>query len=202
MESYECACSARLALPAPPDKSIVCATENKKADQNPIRSMDTLQLPSPQTEEVDPKSRVGNLQLTSPQTEEMDPKSRVGNLQLTSPQTEEMDPRSRVSNSMPIIEEPQTPEPIIEVPTTPEPDYTQDPECDIESAFGEDPDEIPTIQLNMEEFTHNLQTIMQQNSELQEGEMSKALVALTSEAASIPVPKLKNVSRLRTEHHV
>ncbi|KAG6433949.1 hypothetical protein SASPL_105568 [Salvia splendens] len=174
--------SARLALPAPPDKSIVCATENKKVDQNPIRSMDTLQLPSPQTEEVDPKSRVGNLQLTS--------------------QTEEMDPRSRVSNYMPIIEEPQTPEPIIEVPTTPEPDYTQDPECDIESAFGEDPDEIPTIQLNMEEFTHNLQTIMQQNSELQEGEMSKALVALTSEAASIPVPKLKNVSRLRTEHHV
>nr|AVP26967.1 DEMETER-like DNA glycosylase [Salvia miltiorrhiza] len=175
--------SARLALPAPQDKSIVCATENKKPDENPIRSMDTLQLPSPQTEEMDPKSRVSNLQLPSPQTEEMDPKPRV-------------------SNSLPIIEEPQTPEPIIEVPATPEPDYMQDPECDIESAFGEDPDEIPTIQLNMEEFTHNLQTIMQQNTELQEGDMSKALVALTSEAASIPVPKLKNVSRLRTEHHV
>ncbi|XP_047976597.1 protein ROS1A-like [Salvia hispanica] len=155
--------SARLALPAPQDKSIVCTAEDKKADQNPVR---------------------------------------IGNLQLTSPQTEEMDPRSRVSNSMPIIEEPQTPEPIVEVPTTPEPDDMQDPECDIESAFGEDPDEIPTIQLNMEEFTHNLQTIMQQNTELQEGEMSKALVALTSEAASIPVPKLKNVSRLRTEHQV
>ncbi|KAG6427490.1 hypothetical protein SASPL_111736 [Salvia splendens] len=175
--------SARLALPAPQDKSIVCTAENKKADQNPVRSMDTLLL-------------------SSPQTEEMDHKFRVTNLQLTSPQSEEMDPRSRVSNSLPIIEEPQTPEPIIEVPNTPEPDDMPDPECDIENPFSEDPDEIPIIQLNMEEFTHNLQTIMQQNTELQEGEMSKALVALTSEAASIPVPKLKNVSRLRTEHQV
>jgi hypothetical protein len=32
--------------------------------------------------------------------------------------------------------------------------------------------------------------------------MSKALVAITPEAASIPTPKLKNVSRLRTEHQV
>lgn len=155
--------SARLALPAPQDKSIVSATENRKVGQNPIKSMGTLQLPSPQTDEMGLKSGV--------------------------------------SNNLPIIEEPQTPEPIIEVPATPEPDYTA-AECDIESAFGEDPDEIPTIHLNMAEFTHNLQTIMQQNTELQEGEMSKALVALTSEAASIPVPKLKNVSRLRTEHQV
>lgn len=32
--------------------------------------------------------------------------------------------------------------------------------------------------------------------------MSKALVSLTPEAASIPTPKLKNINRLRTEHHV
>ncbi|CAH9142640.1 unnamed protein product [Cuscuta epithymum] len=32
--------------------------------------------------------------------------------------------------------------------------------------------------------------------------MSNALVALTPEGASIPMPKLKNISRLRTEHHV
>ena len=43
---------------------------------------------------------------------------------------------------------------------------------------------------------------MQENMELHEADMSKALVALTAEAASIPVPKLKNVSRLRTEHQV
>lgn len=65
-----------------------------------------------------------------------------------------------------------------------------------------DPEEIPTISLNMTEFTQNLQNFMQSNMELQEVDMSKALVALTAEAASIPVPKLKNVNRLRTEHQV
>ncbi|KAL8526264.1 hypothetical protein ACS0TY_015476 [Phlomoides rotata] len=156
--------SARLALPAPQEKSIVSATENRKANQNPVRSMNTLQLPSTQVNEMIPKSGV--------------------------------------SNSQPIIEEPPSPGPIIEVPATPEPDETQVLECDIENAFDEDPDEIPTIQLNMEEFTHNLQSYIHQNTELQEVDMSKALVALTSSAASIPVPKLKNMSRLRTEHQV
>lgn len=66
----------------------------------------------------------------------------------------------------------------------------------------EDFNEIPTIKLNIEEFTQNLQNYMQQNMELQEGDMSRALVALTPEAASIPAPKLKNVNRLRTEHLV
>lgn len=92
-------------------------------------------------------------------------------------------------------------EPIIEEPATPETEYTQTLENDIEDAFYEDTCEIPTIKLNIEEFTLNLQNYMQKNMELQDG-MSKALVALTPEAASIPTPKLKNVSRLRTEHHV
>ncbi|KAK4481153.1 hypothetical protein RD792_012033 [Penstemon davidsonii] len=156
--------SARLALPATEEKSIVGAAENKAASQNPMRRVNTLQLPSPQSNP--------------------------------------MDVQSGVSNSQPIIEEPGTPEPIIEVPDTPEPEYTQVPECDIEDKFYEDPDEIPTIQLNMEQFTQNLKKVVQQNTELQECFMSKALVALTPEAASIPVPKLKNISRLRTEHQV
>ncbi|XWS66738.1 hypothetical protein CRYUN_Cryun05aG0226500 [Craigia yunnanensis] len=93
-------------------------------------------------------------------------------------------------------------DPIIEEPASPEPECTQVAENDIEDMFYEDPDEIPTIKLDMEEFTQNLQNYMQNNMELQEGDMSKALVALTAEAASIPMPKLKNVSRLRTEHQV
>ncbi|XP_019453312.1 PREDICTED: protein ROS1-like isoform X1 [Lupinus angustifolius] len=94
-------------------------------------------------------------------------------------------------------------QPIIEEPTTPEPECSQLPQDDIEDAFYyDDSCEIPTIKLNMEEFTTNLQNYMQQNMALQEGEMSKALVSLNPEAASIPVPKLKNVSRLRTEHCV
>ncbi|XP_050380354.1 protein ROS1C isoform X2 [Argentina anserina] len=91
-------------------------------------------------------------------------------------------------------------EPIIEEPASPEPECTHTVE-DIED-FCDDPDEIPTIKLNMEQFTQNLQNYMQQNMELQEGEMSKALVALKPDAASLPTPKLKNVSRLRTEHQV
>ncbi|KAK9282940.1 hypothetical protein L1049_011165 [Liquidambar formosana] len=94
-------------------------------------------------------------------------------------------------------------EPIIEVPATPEPECTEVTESDIEDAFYEDPDEIPTIKLNIEEFTLNLQNYMQENNlDIQDGEMSKALVAMNPEAASIPTQKLKNVSRLRTEHQV
>ncbi|KAF4388032.1 hypothetical protein F8388_014715, partial [Cannabis sativa] len=54
------------------------------------------------------------------------------------------------------------------------------------------PDEIPMIKLNIEQFTQNVQNYMQQNMELQDGEMSRALVSLGPEAASIPMPKLKN----------
>jgi hypothetical protein len=93
-------------------------------------------------------------------------------------------------------------QPIIEEPASPEPECPQVELSDIEDAFYDDPCEIPTIELNIQEFTLNLQNYMQQNMELQEGEMSKALVALNPQAASIPVPKLKNVSRLRTEHCV
>ncbi|XP_058088746.1 protein ROS1A-like isoform X2 [Magnolia sinica] len=95
-------------------------------------------------------------------------------------------------------------EPIIEEPATPEPEHVEISSADIEDAFWEeDPDEIPTIKLNFEEFSMNIQNYMQKNNmELQDVDMSKALVALTPEAASIPMPKLKNISRLRTEHQV
>ncbi|KAL8268400.1 hypothetical protein R6Q59_002198 [Mikania micrantha] len=106
-----------------------------------------------------------------------------------------------VQNCNPVIEEPTTPEPIVEVPASPEPEQIQQDISDIED-FGRDIEEIPTIKLNIEEFTQNLQTYMERHMELGEGDMSKALVALTSEAASIPTPKLKNVNQLRTEHHV
>lgn len=92
-------------------------------------------------------------------------------------------------------------EPIIEEPTTPE-SSTEVTERDIEDAFYEDPDEIPEIKLNIEEFTTNLQSFMQDNKNTQDGDMSRAIIALSPQLASIPTPKLKNVSRLRTEHQV
>ncbi|XP_062223299.1 protein ROS1A-like [Phragmites australis] len=98
-------------------------------------------------------------------------------------------------NHQPIVEEPPSPEP--------EPESAETKEGAIEDFFCEDPDEIPTINLNIEEFTQNLKSYMQANNiEIEDADMSKALVAITPEAASIPTPKLKNVSRLRTEHQV
>ncbi|XP_068658427.1 DNA glycosylase/AP lyase ROS1-like isoform X2 [Aristolochia californica] len=100
----------------------------------------------------------------------------------------------------PIIEEPASPEPEPE----PKSESVDISESAIEDAFWEeDPDEIPTIKLNIEELSQNVQNYMRENNmQLQAGDLSKALVALTPEAASIPTPKLKNMSRLRTEHHV
>lgn len=92
-------------------------------------------------------------------------------------------------------------EPVIEEPTTPE-SPIEVAERDIEDAFYEDPDEIPVIKLDIQEFTTNLQSFMQEQMEMGEGDLSKALVALSPEFASIPIPKLKNISRLRTEHQV
>ncbi|XP_022860434.1 transcriptional activator DEMETER-like isoform X2 [Olea europaea var. sylvestris] len=109
------------------------------------------------------------------------------------PQLHDSSDRETGQNCDPIIEEPTTPEPPLEVS-----------ESDIEDAFYEDPDEIPTIKLNIEQFATNLQSFMQdQNVETQEeSNLSKALVSLRPEFASIPTPKLKSVSRLRTEHQV
>ncbi|KAK1263639.1 Protein ROS1 [Acorus gramineus] len=98
-------------------------------------------------------------------------------------------------------------EPIIEEPTTPEPE----PECaeeisenDIEEAFWkEDQDEIPPINQNYEALKQNIQSIIESNNmDIENSGLSKALVALNPVAASIPMPKLKNVNRLRTEHLV
>ncbi|KAL3642660.1 hypothetical protein CASFOL_013475 [Castilleja foliolosa] len=160
-----------------------------------------LSLPAPEEKSI--VSATGNRADNRAAADQHPTRSLNNTLPLPSPEANRLSAKSEVSSSQPIIEEPLSPEPIVEMPSTPEQVYSEVSQCDIENAFNEDPDEIPTIQLNMEEFTHNLQKIMQQNSELQEGSnMSKALVALTKEAASIPVPKLKNINRLRTEHQV
>ncbi|KAL6493764.1 Protein ros1a [Orobanche gracilis] len=92
-------------------------------------------------------------------------------------------------------------EPLIEEPTTPEPPKEVS-ERDIEDAFYEYPDEIPVIKLNVQEFTTKLQSFMQEQMKMGEADMSKAIVALSPELGSIPIPKLKHVNQLRTEHQV
>lgn len=94
-------------------------------------------------------------------------------------------------------------EPIVEFPPSPEPASREMAERDIEDFGYESEGEIPTIKLNQEEFSQNLLDFMEKTNFLVgEGTMSKELVALSPEAASIPMPKLKFVGRLRTVHQV
>ncbi|CAL8167286.1 unnamed protein product [Prunus armeniaca] len=167
--------SARLALPGPEEKSIVSSSVSVEAEINPTVAVTPMSLPPPVSiAEINPTIAVTPMSLPPPEN---------NSLQKASTETNKC-------------------EPIIEEPATPEQEFTELSQSDIEDLFYEDPDEIPTIKLNMEEFTATLQNYMQENMELQEGDMSKALVSLNREAASIPTPKLKNVSRLRTEHQV
>ena len=139
-------------------------------------------LPAPEERSI--------VSVTENKTPDQTPTGTTNQLHLTLPLANHLQQQSLVQNHEPVIEE----------PVTPEPEKIQQ-ESDIED-FCEDPEEIPMIKLNMEAFTQNLQTYMENNMELAEGDMSRALVALASEAASIPAPKLKNVSQLRTEHQV
>ncbi|CAM0955289.1 unnamed protein product [Alopecurus aequalis] len=97
------------------------------------------------------------------------------------------------NNSEPIIEEPASPR---------EDEHPEILENDIED-YDEDTGEIPMIKLNFEAFAQNLENCMKEsNKDLRSDDIAKALVAISTEEASIPVPKLKNVRRLRTEHYV
>ncbi|KAK1425024.1 hypothetical protein QVD17_20367 [Tagetes erecta] len=169
--------SARLALPAPEERT-ANSTENRTV-QNPIGMID---LPSA-TEQTKQLSEVQNC-----------------NFVIKEPTTSGTIVEEPTTTG-PIVEVPATPGPIVEMPASPEPEQIQQEICDIED-FSGNTEEIPMIKLNIEEFTQNLQTYMEKHMELGEGDMSKALVALTSEAASIPAPKLKNINQLRTEHQV
>ncbi|CAH1452113.1 unnamed protein product [Lactuca virosa] len=187
--------SARLGLPAP-EGSVASITENKTG-QKLIGMSDQ---PNEQLQQLSELQNC-NPDINQPNEEQQ----KLSEVQNCNPVVEESSTPGTIieapSTSGPIVEVPLSPEPIIEVPTTPEPEQIQQ-ELDMEDFCEEDGEEIPMIKLNMEEFTQNLQTYMERHMELGEGDLSKALVALTSEAAAIPVPKLKNVSQLRTEHQV
>ncbi|KAI3420509.1 ENDO3c domain-containing protein [Psidium guajava] len=88
-------------------------------------------------------------------------------------------------------------EPIIEEPESPKVASKQLLERDIEDFYCDDGDEIPTIKLSSANFSTDLQSPIYDVGMFEEN--SRALVALND---FIPLPKLKEVTRLRTEHHV
>ncbi|KAI3924159.1 hypothetical protein MKX01_029694 [Papaver californicum] len=175
--------SARLALPAPPEKGIV--PSNVPLGAHSQAGVDTK---GPQLSLQEPNFTSGIPFGTLSQTNQCDHQNlSVGAIYPTN-----------------------MCEPIIEVPASPEPEPIEATLSDIEDAFlNGDPDEIPTtdldeiptIHLDMVEFSLNVQKVVQENNmQVHVDAMSTALVA--SNNPSIPVPKLKNVGRLRTEHQV
>ncbi|KAH9621090.1 hypothetical protein KSS87_014532 [Heliosperma pusillum] len=177
--------SARFSLPGPEERSIVPSSGSTTPTVNPRAGINLL----PSTASWANHSSHSNCKSYDAATDQVPSFP----LQLPFPQAVHLERKSINSKC----------EPIVEVPASPEQDPQHEQElCDIEDTYYEDPDEIPTINLNMKEFTQTLQNFMQANRELQEAGVSNALVALTPEAASIPTPKLKNINRLRTEHYV
>ncbi|XP_057478542.1 protein ROS1A-like isoform X2 [Actinidia eriantha] len=94
-------------------------------------------------------------------------------------------------------------EPVIEYPSSPEPECTENLVRDIEDFYDEVEDDIPIIRLDTASLEKRIREFIEINNiPLEVGSISQALVALTPEAASIPLPKLKEISRLRTVHYV
>nr|GMC79745.1 transcriptional activator DEMETER-like [Ipomoea batatas] len=180
--------SARLALPGPEEKGMVSASLPVSANGNPAAAFKQVPLLPGRSEGVSVVGLPGAVEAGMIPAFLSKPMPQPPQITSVNREVEEL----ITSNCEPIIEEPASPEPLPEVSTS-----------DIEDAFYEDPDEIPTIELNMKEFTTNLQAILQgQNLGMQDGDLSKALITLKPDAASIPTPKLKNISHLRTEHQV
>ncbi|KAH9328401.1 hypothetical protein KI387_000509, partial [Taxus chinensis] len=166
--------SARQALPAPGDKSLSL----------PIFSFNTKPR-------EDSYSR-------SPLA--LPPTSSFNTISQCNPYTLDLDSISvkQTSTSM------RNYEPIIEEPSSPEHDYV---DSSAESAAFEssdmDSEEMPTINLTCNVHTLEIYKSSENSVKcLEATDTSTALVLVPPESASIPVPKLKNVSRLRTEHQV
>ncbi|KAG9134610.1 hypothetical protein Leryth_000942, partial [Lithospermum erythrorhizon] len=182
--------SARLTLPAPEEKRIVVNGVEQAADPHSTGMHSTEKLCLPHA-----KRQLGD-----------DVQSSVASSNSSSTDlclarfNKHFGANSESSSSNPTAHVPAITEPTVEEPLSPEPENDQFVEPDMEDF--EDPDEIPTIRLDMEQFAQNLQNLVGGSMELQEHNISKALVTLTTEATSIPAPKLKNINRLRTEHQV
>lgn len=103
----------------------------------------------------------------------------------------------------PIIEEPC--EPIVEEPSTPEPMVANSKDIEDMEDFGEQETFFGTSSQPSasDKFSSTDVEIVLPPAEVQiQDTASKALVILPPGRESIPVPKLKNVGRLRTVHYV
>lgn len=180
--------SAKPALPAP-------------HDEFSSQQISSFNLPSQQN--LDPLALPPNYSFSMPYQQNLDLLSNM--LALEPIQQQHMTPDSSILQEfLPSNFQIQNYEPIIEEPATPEHEYVDSFETPaLESPATED-DEIPTINLSYDdcEVQHNPYNSIQCSEGGDALTISRALVTVPPEAASIPVPKLKNIGRLRTEHRV
>ncbi|GLJ19156.1 hypothetical protein SUGI_0343970 [Cryptomeria japonica] len=166
--------SARKALPAPVDKSL----------SMPISSFD------PQSQQ----DSYPLIPLALP------PISSFDILSQQNPYTLDLANISvrHLSTSMP------TCEPIIEEPSSPEREsIDSSAESAPHDSFDMDSEEILSINLNCNDNALQIYKSSESGTQhLDATDTSTALVVALPEYASIPLPKLKNISRLRTEHQV
>ncbi|KAF6150361.1 hypothetical protein GIB67_034060 [Kingdonia uniflora] len=169
--------SARLSLPAPEEKGVI-SNVTITPSQIPVA------MPVPRLEE----------DITTPN------QIPIANFNpmLVSRLQENM---SSISSFVEMPSSPERPASFVEIPSSPERREVSEPEDrethirDIEDAFYEnDPeDELPPIPIDLRQLQSKIE-------EVHGGDFSMALVPFKD--VSLPTSKLKNVSRLRTEHQV
>lgn len=99
-------------------------------------------------------------------------------------------------------------EPIVEMPPSPEREMAEPKMTDIEDLFTDvsnnaADEEIFEVKLNTEEFKQTLWSYFEENNiPFRSDDLSSALVSLSPEDASTPLPKHMILARLRTEHQV
>jgi hypothetical protein len=112
------------------------------------------------------------------------------------------------SKSTVITEERKECEPIVEMPASPEPeDIGFDSELDEEiyhdyTNEDEDIEDIVTVNLSNQESSCLPKMLDNSFEEFDYGMNASTTLVLSQDAANIPLPKMKNVSRLKTERLV
>ncbi|XP_058008447.1 protein ROS1A [Hevea brasiliensis] len=94
-------------------------------------------------------------------------------------------------------------EPFIEEPESPKIEQDIEELATSKYIIDDEEEEIPTIKLNNDSFKENVQHFMDKyGPNLQTDNLSRALVPIPVNVNSIPMRKLKQTNRLRTEHQV
>lgn len=177
-------------------------SQSQTTNQEPIVEMP----PSPEIHAFVTSPELGNETPDSPQSHMYMPTSvqpyteflttSQSYVEIHSPEEhcpEVLEPRESMENV------PESNNPTVDLPRTPESEHGGGIQ-DIEDLYT-DAQEIPTIELNDEEFFASVSKYIDEKKFQNSGEISNAIV-VSAQSARIPARKLKSIKDLRTEHLV